>query len=89
MSAVVAIKRRKKVRCLGFKARPEVLLIHEHFVIIILWIVIFAKLPVEPPSAVRTVYQVYKPLMFACMIAIIVDGNQVAIFIEHKFVRIS
>src|SRR5690606_10831641 len=79
----------QQVRSLTLKAGFVISLIHPDLVDIVFRIFVFAQLPVNPPAAVGTIDQIDKALVLAFMIAVVVYGDQVAVFVEDKFMHIS
>src|SRR5690606_7247572 len=62
---------------------------HPHFVGVVFGISVFAQLPVGAPAGVGTINRVDHALIFADMIAVVINADEVAVFIEHKFMGVA
>ena len=80
---------RDDVGCLTFPAGLVQFFFHPHVVAVVFGVGIFAVLPVGAPAGVRAFYDVYQALTFAGVVAVVVGGDEVSVFVKSKFVGIA
>src|SRR5690625_5631701 len=71
------------------KARLIVIHVHPHLVGVVFGIGVFAQLPVGTPAAVGAIHQVHQAFVLALVVAVVIDGDQVDIFVEYKFMCVA
>src|SRR5262249_52898256 len=74
---------------LTVESRLEQLLVHPDVVAIVLGIGVLAVLPIGSPTAIRPIRDVDDPLALAFVIAVVIDADQIAVFVERELLQVA